>query len=96
MTNIDQRSAITMGTAGAALLANSATTSAQGAGEAARNKEILTPAYKLWHDTKGGSVKDWMEIVEYPSGEAFNYPHISLLQSRGRVRCQSTARGRAR
>ena len=64
MTNLDRRSAIMMGTAGAALLASSATTSAQGGGEAARNKEILTRAYKLWHDTKGGSVKDWMEIVD--------------------------------
>ena len=64
MTNIDRRSAIIMGTAGAALLASSATTSAQGGGEAARNKEILTRAYKLWHETKGGSVNDWMEIVD--------------------------------
>jgi len=49
---------------GAALLTSSATTSAQGGGEAARNKEILARAYKLCHDTKSGSVKDWMEIVD--------------------------------
>ena len=30
------------------------------------------------------------------SSPAFNYPHISLLRSHGRVRCRSAARGRAR
>jgi ketosteroid isomerase-like protein len=33
------------------------------ASEAARNKEILAREYKRWHESKGGSVASWMEIV---------------------------------
>ena len=61
MTDIDRRSALIIAS-GAALLATSETASAQG-GEAARNKEILAREYRRWHDTKGGSVASWMEIV---------------------------------
>jgi uncharacterized protein len=49
--------------AGAALLARPHTASAQ-ATEAARNKEILAREYKRWHDSKGGSVESFMEIVD--------------------------------
>jgi uncharacterized protein len=51
------------GVAGAAFLASN-TAVAQAGGDAARNKEILTQAYKRWHDTKGGSVEDWMAILD--------------------------------
>ena len=32
-------------------------------GEEARNVEFLKQAYKLWHDSKGGSVEQWMSHV---------------------------------
>ena len=30
----------------------------------ARNKEILAREYTRWHESKGGSVESWMEIVD--------------------------------
>jgi uncharacterized protein len=64
MTNIDRRVAILMATAGAAFAATSEPAAAQDAGVAARNKELLIKAYKRWHETKGGSVNEWMEIID--------------------------------
>jgi hypothetical protein len=63
MTDIDRRSALILSPAGAALIASPEPASAQ-ASDAARNKEILAREYKRWHDTKGGSVASWMEIVD--------------------------------
>jgi ketosteroid isomerase-like protein len=62
MTTVDRRSAFLLGTASVACLASPKTASAQ-AGEVARNKEVLARAYQRWHETKGGSVNDWMEII---------------------------------
>jgi uncharacterized protein len=63
MTNIDRRSALIVAAAGA-LLASSGETLAQSAEEADRNKEILARAYKRWHESKGRSVNEWMEIID--------------------------------
>jgi len=63
MTNFDRRSAIIMAVAGAAIH-SSDTASTQGNTDPARNKEILTRAYQRWHETKGGSVNEWMEIID--------------------------------
>jgi len=63
MTNIDRRSAFTIVAAGA-FLAGAAPVSAQGGEEAANNKKILTRAYQRWHESKGGSVSEWMEVVD--------------------------------
>ena len=59
---LDRRSAI-MVAAGVAITA-SQNVSAQGDSPAARNKEILARAYKRWNDTKGGSVDEWLEIID--------------------------------
>ena len=32
-------------------------------GEEARNVGLLKEAYKLWHDSKGGSVEQWISHV---------------------------------
>ena len=32
--------------------------------EPERNKELLQRAYARWHETKGGSVNDWLNIVD--------------------------------
>jgi ketosteroid isomerase-like protein len=61
MTSIDRRVAIIMAVAGAASL-SSDRASAQA--DPARNKELLTRAYQRWHETKGGSVNEWMEIID--------------------------------
>ena len=34
----------------------------RGMSEQARNVAILTEAYRLWHDTKGGSIEHWMNL----------------------------------
>lgn len=32
--------------------------------EAVRNKELLQRAYARWHETKGGSVNEWLDIMD--------------------------------
>jgi ketosteroid isomerase-like protein len=65
MTQFDRRSVVA-GMAGAALVATGGTSTAQAgsAEEAARNKEILAQAYRIWHESRGDSVGRWMEIVD--------------------------------
>ena len=77
MTDIDRRSALILDPAGATLLASTDTAAAQE--EAARNKALLAHRYKLWHETKGGSVNEWTEIV------ADNIAFGSLVEGRPAV-----------
>jgi uncharacterized protein len=63
MIDIDRRAAVMLGVASAAILVSD-TAGAQATADAARNKEILTRAYKRWHETKGGSVNEWMDIID--------------------------------
>lgn len=65
MTQFSRRSIVTV-LGGAALVAIPADAVGQSDAlqEATRNKEILTQAYRLWHDTRGGSVGHWMEVAD--------------------------------
>lgn len=68
MNDLRRRSIIMLGAAGALLVGiRSPSVIAQSAvvaDEAARNKETLTTAYRLWHESKGESVEHWMSIAD--------------------------------